>query len=126
MVRVAARATTMTDAPHRSNVSIFSSAVLPAFQPQTFGYTGRPSSGNRGLANVWDLSADYQVTHSFSTTLYYGHAWGKGVIERTRDISNLPNSIGDGNITVLSTRLRLEPVSDWRFIVTNETFGCAN
>jgi hypothetical protein len=51
-----------------------------AFQPQTFGYTGRPSNTNRGLANVCDLSADYQVTRSFSTTLYYGHAWGKGVI----------------------------------------------
>jgi hypothetical protein len=24
-----------------------------AFQPKTFGYTGRPSNGNRGLANVW-------------------------------------------------------------------------
>jgi len=52
-----------------------------AFQPKTFGYTGRPSNGNRGLANVWDASADYQFTHSFSATLYYGHAWGKGVIE---------------------------------------------
>jgi hypothetical protein len=51
-----------------------------AFQPQTFGYTGRPSNGNRGLANVWDFSADYPITHSFSSTLYYGHAWGKGVI----------------------------------------------
>lgn len=51
-----------------------------AFQPQTFGYTGRPTHGNRGLANVWDLSADYQVTGSFSTTFYYGHAWGKGVV----------------------------------------------
>jgi Alginate export len=53
-----------------------------AFQPQTFGYQGRPSSGSRGLANVWDLSADYQVTRSFSTTLYYGHAWGKSVIAK--------------------------------------------
>ncbi|MFZ0734069.1 MAG: alginate export family protein [Candidatus Sulfotelmatobacter sp.] len=52
-----------------------------AFQPNTFGYTGRPSNGNRGLANVWDLSADYQVTSSFSATLYYGHAWGKGVVD---------------------------------------------
>jgi hypothetical protein len=52
-----------------------------AFQPKTFGYTGRPSNGNRGLANIWDASADYQVTRSFSATLYYGHAWGKGVIE---------------------------------------------
>jgi len=40
----------------------------------------RSSHCNRGLANVWDLSADYQITRSFSTTLYYGHAWGKGVI----------------------------------------------
>ena len=51
-----------------------------AFQPKTFGYTGRPSNGNRGLANVWDISADYQIIQSFSATLYYGHAWGKGVI----------------------------------------------
>jgi hypothetical protein len=29
---------------------------------------------------VWDLSADYQLTRSFSATLYYGHAWGKSVI----------------------------------------------
>ena len=52
-----------------------------AFQPKTFGYTGRPSFGNRGLANIWDLSADYQFTRSFGTTLYYGHAWGNGVID---------------------------------------------
>lgn len=51
-----------------------------AFQPKTFGFTGRPSKGNRGLGNVWDLSADYQFTRSFSSTFYYGHAWGKGVI----------------------------------------------
>ncbi len=51
-----------------------------AFQPNTFGYTGRPSNGNRGLANVWDLSADYQFTRSFAATFYYGHAWGKEVI----------------------------------------------
>jgi len=51
-----------------------------AFQPQTFGYTGRPSNGEQSLANLWDLSADYQLTRSFSATLYYGHAWGKSVI----------------------------------------------
>jgi alginate export protein len=51
-----------------------------AFQPRTFGYTGRPSNNFRGLGNVWDVSADYQFTKSFSTTLYYGHAWGKSVI----------------------------------------------
>ena len=51
-----------------------------AFQPKTFGYTGRPSNSNRGLANVLDLSAGYQFTKSFGATLYYSHAWGKGVI----------------------------------------------
>lgn len=52
-----------------------------AFQPNTFGYTGRPSNTNRGLADVLDLSADYAFTRSFAATFYYGHAWGKGVIE---------------------------------------------
>jgi hypothetical protein len=53
-----------------------------AFQRGTFGYTGRPSNGSRSLANVWDISADYQFTHSLSATLYYGHAWGKSVVKR--------------------------------------------
>ncbi len=51
------------------------------FAPKTFGYTGRPSGGKQGLANVWDISGDYQVNKYFSATLYYAHAWGKGVIE---------------------------------------------
>ena len=51
-----------------------------AFQPRTFGYTGRTSNGNKSLANTSDLSADYQFTKSFSVGLYYGHAWGKAVI----------------------------------------------
>jgi len=71
-----------------------------AFQPKTFGYTGRPSNGNRGLANVWDLSADCQITRSFSTTLYYGHAWGKGVIAAI-----YPNN-ANGQLIFLETNLR--------------------
>jgi hypothetical protein len=51
-----------------------------AFQPRTFGYTGRPSSGLRGLANVWDISADYRATPHWGLGFYYGHAWGKGVL----------------------------------------------
>ncbi len=51
-----------------------------AFQPHTFGYTGRPSGGHQSLANVWDLSGDYQVTRDFSVGLYYAYAWGKAVI----------------------------------------------
>jgi hypothetical protein len=51
-----------------------------AFQPRTFGYTGRASGGNRSLANVWDISLDCPLRYGFSITTYYAHAWGKSVI----------------------------------------------
>ena len=51
-----------------------------AFQPKTFGYTGRATAGNRSLANVWDLSMDVPLRYGFSVTTYYAHAWGKSVI----------------------------------------------
>jgi hypothetical protein len=51
-----------------------------AFQPSTFGYTGRASGGGRSLANVWDASLDFPLRYGFSATLYYGFAWGKAVI----------------------------------------------
>lgn len=51
-----------------------------AFQPHTFGYTGRASGGNGSLANVWDISLDCPLRYGFSITTYYGHAWGKSVI----------------------------------------------
>jgi len=51
-----------------------------AFQSNTFGYTGRASNGNRSLANVWDISVDIPLSHGFSVTTYYGHAWGKSLI----------------------------------------------
>jgi hypothetical protein len=51
-----------------------------AFQSATFGYTGRTSGGSRSLANVWDASLDFPLRYGFSTTLYYGYAWGKSVI----------------------------------------------
>ena len=51
-----------------------------AFQPSTFGYTGRTGGGRRSLANVWDVSLDFPLRYGFSATLYYGYAWGKAVI----------------------------------------------
>lgn len=71
-----------------------------AFQAKTFGYTGRPSHGHNGLANVWDLSGDYQFTRSFSATLYCGHAWGKGVI------SNIYPKDANGQLAFLETNFR--------------------
>ena len=51
-----------------------------AFQPHTFGYTGRPSYGNHGLANYWDISADYTINPHWGVGFYFGNIWGKGVL----------------------------------------------
>lgn len=52
------------------------------FQPWTFGYVGRPSNGSRGLAGLWDISADWKVNASNTLSAYFGHAAGKGVVAR--------------------------------------------
>jgi Alginate export len=51
------------------------------FQPQTFGYVGRPSGGHSKLANVWDISVDYKFTPRFGVSFYYAKAWGSSVID---------------------------------------------
>jgi hypothetical protein len=52
-----------------------------AFQSSAFGYSGRATGGARSLANVGDVSFDFPVRKNLSITMYYGHAWGKSVIE---------------------------------------------
>lgn len=51
------------------------------YQPWTFGYTGRPSNGQSGLATLFDASADYNVNRHASIGVYYGHAAGKLVVQ---------------------------------------------
>lgn len=60
-----------------------------AFQPRTFGFQGRPSGGFRGLANLWDLSADCNVSRHWAVNFYYAHAWTKAAIR-----SVYPNARG--------------------------------
>jgi hypothetical protein len=43
-----------------------------AFQPWTFGYAGRPTGGNRDLAALYDVSADWAVNPHWSLTAYVG------------------------------------------------------
>jgi hypothetical protein len=55
-----------------------------AFQPWSFGYIGRPSgaaSGQPGLANLYDVSADWTINPRVSVNLYYGHAQGLRTVE---------------------------------------------
>ena len=52
-----------------------------AYQPWTFGYTGRPSNGRLSLANLYDVSADFNANTHLSVGAYYGYADGRAVIQ---------------------------------------------
>ena len=53
-----------------------------AFQPWTFGYTGRSTSGRRSLANLYDLSAEYRMNRKFTLSAYMGYAQGRAAMEQ--------------------------------------------
>jgi hypothetical protein len=46
------------------------------FQPWTFGYTGRSTSGRRSLANLYDTSVEYRANRRITVTAYVGYAQG--------------------------------------------------
>ena len=50
-----------------------------AFQPWTFGYIGRTTNGNRGLATLYDVGADYAANSHWTISAYYGRAQGHSV-----------------------------------------------
>ena len=52
-----------------------------AYQPWTFGFSGRPSNGNRWLARLFDVSSDWQVNAHISAGIYFAHAQGGQVVE---------------------------------------------
>ncbi len=71
------------------------------FQPWSFGYTGRPSNGQSGLATLLDVSADYNINAHASLGAYYGHAAGKAVVQ-----SIYPNG-GSANFGYLELTFRM-------------------
>lgn len=46
------------------------------YQPWTFGYTGRATSGARSLGNLVDTSVEYRATRQITTTAYLGFTQG--------------------------------------------------
>jgi len=52
------------------------------YQPWTFGYAGRPTSGRRSLGNLYDTSVEYRANRWTVFTAYFGHAQGLGTMER--------------------------------------------
>ncbi len=53
-----------------------------AFQPDTFGYAGRPSNGQTGLATMYDGSVDYTINPHAAIGGYVGWAVG-GLVTRS-------------------------------------------
>jgi len=51
-----------------------------AFQPWTFGYSGRATSGARSLANLYDTSIEWRATRALTLTPYFGYAQGKAAM----------------------------------------------
>src|SRR5256886_16640187 len=51
-----------------------------AFQKETFGFTGRPSSGQKRFADVFDLRAGYPFDAQRTFTFFVAHASGKAVV----------------------------------------------
>ena len=51
-----------------------------AYQPWTFGYTGRAAGGAQSLANLWDTSVEYRIRPSIAATGYFGYAVGGTVM----------------------------------------------
>jgi hypothetical protein len=60
-----------------------------AFQRGTFGYNGRPSNGQAGLATLYDASGDITLNARVALGLYYAYARGGAVAQ-----SIFPDSAG--------------------------------
>ena len=53
-----------------------------AYDNKVFGFTGRPSNGHSSFNNLADISSDWHATAHLDVNLYYGHAWGKTVVQK--------------------------------------------
>jgi hypothetical protein len=47
-----------------------------AYQPWSFGYVGRNTSGQKSLANLYDTQVEYRFNPRFTFLVYYGYAQG--------------------------------------------------
>jgi hypothetical protein len=52
------------------------------YQPWTFGYTGRSTSGRRSLGNLYDTSVEYRAQRHVTVTAYLGYTQGLAALEQ--------------------------------------------
>ena len=53
-----------------------------AYQPWTFGYTGRSTSGQRSLGNLYDTSVEYRANRHMTFTAYLGYTQGLAAMQQ--------------------------------------------
>lgn len=53
-----------------------------AFEPESFGFAGRPSGGAESLATLADVGAELRLGSRVTASAYFGWAAGGGVVER--------------------------------------------
>jgi hypothetical protein len=51
------------------------------FQPWTFGYIGRSTSGRRSLGNLYDTQVEYRVNPALTLTAYLGYTQGLAAMQ---------------------------------------------
>jgi hypothetical protein len=52
-----------------------------AYQPWSFGFTGRNTSGRRSLANFYDTNLEYRTNRHVTLTAYFGYMQGLAAME---------------------------------------------
>src|SRR5262249_54129438 len=52
------------------------------FQPWTFGYSGRNTSGRRSLGNLYDTSTEYRMNRRLTVTGYFGYTQGLAAMKQ--------------------------------------------
>jgi hypothetical protein len=52
------------------------------FQPWTFGYAGRATSGRRSLGNLYDTSVEYRANRHATFTGYLGYTQGLSIMQQ--------------------------------------------
>jgi len=52
------------------------------FQPWTFGYSGRSTSGRRSLGNLYDTNVEYRMNKKLTLTGYFGYTQGLAAMEQ--------------------------------------------
>lgn len=70
-----------------------------AFQPWSFGYVGRPVSGQKSLANLYDTQVEYRMNPRFTFLAYYGYAQGLAAMRAVYPLGK-NGSFGYGEVLI--------------------------